>query len=598
MAHKFFQHWEDELDPHRSMTKRQYRMIKWLCNSNHLIRAESVARQIIDKNLADLNQVEAHEIIVYLNEYDYRGEKFSDEDLDLEFGKALVLVKPQDAIVNTGTRILALLATNRAATSGQLGRYAFGIAQDIYVQIPSLIEPLVESLLSERLIGCKRDFRLPIDHKQVIADIYYLTEVGSDGLHKLAPHINYYARPGLPVVSHLYHEICVTAARLDIQANNHLLNYEPEREIKSQFRKEFNKRLREGKIANSGEEFYAGCGDFRGSVISLKTGKPRRAEVEIIIRSRLEEVESKPSRITDYYTTTLHRSFLIEFTKKEFAKIILDLLEPCGSLEYSSPPSKPSSKRATVSQQRLQKVRSALARMAGIGTTGSVAAQTGLKATTVSEALALLVERGEILYCDGFAPTGKSNGRNLRLFHPRDVTINSVFEFGRLLTAAKFVGSKLTSVCADSAQEVLAFEPNSGLLFLNNNQNNLTLAIVDDPTELPERVIGWAHAVYKYVESFLQNGSKNNVRTSLEQAQTKTVFFAMMAAHERWKGFTKDQILILTYGQKRLQQFRSLTEFLILDVAEEEKSDADSAGKSTHRRSQISANKTKKKYAC
>lgn len=598
MPDKFFKHWEANLDPFKPMTRPQYRLIKWLCGNNHFIRAESVARQITIKDLENLNQVEAHEIIIYLNDYDCRDERLINEDIEAEFGRALILLGQGKSIADSKTRALALLATNRVATLGQLGRYVYGVAPQIYHQVHSLIEPLVESMLSEGMIGCERNFRFPLSGKQAVANIYFLTETGSDQLHRIAPNTNYYARPSLPQYNRLFHEICVTAARLDFQANNHLMNYEPEWEIKSQFQKALNRRLRDKQNAIEFKDFYAGCGDFRALVVDPKTGVSKLAEVEIIVRSRLNEVSSKPARITDYYVASIHRSFLIEFTQRKFAKIVPDLFEPCGSVEIDRHSYKLSSKHATVSEERLQKVRSALATMGGIGTTGSVAMQCSLKVPTVSEALAILVEQDEITYCDGFGPTGKLMGRNLRLFHPKSMKINSIFEFGRLLTAAKFVSSKLASLFSGIDLEVIAFEPVVGLLFLNNDQkSHLTIIIIDDPSELVERVIRWGQAVYKHASRVALNGIQINPRMSINRAHTNTALSAPEASDNGWKGLTKDHLFIAVYGNKRTQQFRNLAELSIVDVVDEEKNATGFARKNRHKRKRNGGKEDMKKSA-
>ena len=140
-----------------------------------------------------------------------------------------------------------------------------------------------------------------------------------------------------------------------------LENYEPERLILSEHQKARNR----SKIAESGLGTTLprepGCGDFRALVVDPITGNCRRAEVEVIIRSRAKELASKPARITDYYAGSPHRCFLIELWQHKLARLVSNVLAPLTEVEIADSAA-PSAARKTVSETRLSKVRAALER--------------------------------------------------------------------------------------------------------------------------------------------------------------------------------------------------------------------------------------------
>ena len=292
--------WEDHLDPDKLITKKQYRLIKAICSNEQFIRAESVARCVTGWNLLDLNQIEAHELIQHLDQYDCQDACFSFEEVDGELGRALISFDPQKALLDTETRVLCLLAMHRIATLGQIARFAYGLTGTTLSRVRELAEPVLERMLKAALVGRERDVGLRIAGKYVKTGVYYLTENGSDKLHQIAPGINYYARPGLPRRNRIYHELCVLESRLDLQSHMNLDNYEPETLILSEQQKVRNRRKMGGNGLEGIGALELGCGDFRALIVDPITGKRRRAEVEVIIRSRAREVAAKPTRITHY----------------------------------------------------------------------------------------------------------------------------------------------------------------------------------------------------------------------------------------------------------------------------------------------------------
>jgi hypothetical protein len=523
--------WEELLDPDKLISRRQYRMIKAICGNEHFIRAESVARCVFDKNLLEISQTEAHELIKYLDRYESKKKSFSFEELDEELGKALVSFDPKKSLIPTEIRLLCLLALHRVATPGQVARFLFGVAPITLSGIRELAEPVLEKMVRANLVGREKSVALRVAGKSVKTEVYFLSEEGSDALHQTAPSINYYARPGLPRHNRIYHELCVLEARLDLQSHLNLDSYDPEIAILSEQQKLRNRRKLVGTGLEGSLASERGCGDFRARVVDPITGKCRRVEVEVIIRSRARELAAKPSRITNYYAASLHRCFLIELRQQKFAKLVPNVMSLLAeSIGFTAPHA---AARETVSEERLSKVRAAFERMGGVATAEAIAAIADLKMTTVSEALALLAARDEIGYCDGFPATGKMLGRNLRLYLRKEIGIHSIYEFARLLTASKLVSSGIVDVEFRRALRPVGFEPVAGILLLNSPEEDLlVIAIMDDPSELTCRVVRWAEAAYQQA---LEIGDRN-------------------------------RILIATSGQSRAEELRAISPFKILNI--------------------------------
>lgn len=525
--------WEEILDTDKPISRRQYRMIKAICGNEHLIRAESVAREIIGNDLLELDQIEAHEVIQYL-EKNYRNKgSFSFEDLDRELGMALINFDPQRAMMSTDLRVLCLLAMNRVATPGQVARFAFGLSPATYNTIRGWAKQVVERLFKQDLIGCERDVALAVKGKSVKTDIYYLTEFGSDELHLVAPSINYYARPGLPRRDRIYHELCVLAARLDLQSDNNLECYEPETHILSEQQKMRNREYLTGERAQGKSVLRGGCGDFRMRVVDPLTGKRRNVEVEVMVRGRGEEISAKPNRITDYYAASLHQCFLIELHQHKFARLVPNIMEPFTDAEKACFAGRPVTLRATVSKERLNKVRAAFEQMGGITTSEAVAAIAGIKNTTASEALALLADQNEIGRCDGFLTTRKNRGRNLRLYFSKGFSIHSVYEFGRLFTASKLISSGILNQEYQQVLHIISFDPATGVMILRAFENDWTvIAIIDDLFEMEERVVNWADAAYREASEIVH----------------------------------KDQFVIATLSDGRAERLRNVSDYKVINV--------------------------------
>src|SRR5205085_1696394 len=150
------------LDPDKEISKRQYRMIKAICSNELFIRAESAARQVTGWDLLDLNQVEAHELIQYLDQYDTRDEEIPFEELDRELGMALDRFDPQKALLDPGTRLLCLLAMHRVATLGQVTRFLFGLASHTQSWDCKLAEQVLERALKAAIVARERGVSLRV----------------------------------------------------------------------------------------------------------------------------------------------------------------------------------------------------------------------------------------------------------------------------------------------------------------------------------------------------------------------------------------------------------------------------------------------------
>ena len=151
-----------DLDPNKRITARQYRYIK-LCSAENLLRAESVARVVVGQNLCDLTQVKAHQVIQYLEQcYHEPIRSLQGVDLNVELGRSLVRVNQRSKKITDTLYVLALLATNRVATPGQLARYVYGVDRSTYRSIRGKIAALLEQLVSYKLIARANDVRVPI----------------------------------------------------------------------------------------------------------------------------------------------------------------------------------------------------------------------------------------------------------------------------------------------------------------------------------------------------------------------------------------------------------------------------------------------------
>ena len=522
--------WEEHLDPDKLISKKQYRMVKGICGNELYIRAESAARCVTGKNLLELNQIEAHKLIQYLDRCTGRDEGLPFREVDRELGRALISFDPHKALLNTEARVLCLLAMHRLATPGQIARFAFGLTSMNLSRARELAERVLEGMIKAGFIGTERSVHLKIANKSAKTDVYFLTEEGSDQLHQLAPHINYYARPGISHPNRIYHDLCVLEARLDLQSRMDLNNYEPETIILSEQQKARNRRdiSLEGRSATE-----SGCGDFRGCVVDPITGRQRSVEVEVIIRSRGSELAVKPGRITDYYTPSLHRCFLIEFRQNRAAKLVANVMAPLTAAEAAELAAPPAAARGIVSEARLSKVRAAFDCMGGVATPEAIATIAGIKATTASEALASLASRQEINYYDGFPITGKTLGRNLRLYTRKGFEVHSIYEFSRLLTASKLISSGIMATEFQQALEPVGFEAATGILLLNSTEKDrLVIALIDDPSELACRVVKWAEAAYEQARQVVDEG----------------------------------RVIIVAFGQSRAEELQALSRFRIVEI--------------------------------
>lgn len=555
-----------DLDYGKTITTRQHRYIKLLC-SEHLLRAESVARAVIGCDLADLNQVEAHQMIQYLERLytEGIGSPYT-IDFDMELGRALTRTEERDTRLTDEMCVLALLATNRIATPGQLARYAYGVNERTFGCVRERIAALLEEMTISQLIACAHAVEIPVVGKGGTADVYFLTEYGSDALHRIAPDVNYHARPGLPPASRLQHELAVTEARLDLQLNNYLEEYLPESKIRSEQEKERRKRgrLKGGRAENPVE---SGCGDFRVWLVDASSKKGRRVEVEVSIRARRDEIISKPKRIKIWYAATQHRCDLIELNRGEFPRLLPDVREPLSDYERSVTSESASAQKGTVGTARINKVREALEKMGGVGTPEAIAVVAGIKNTTASEALALLTERGEMDYRDGFPVSGKRMGRNFRLYLPRGREVHSIFEFARLLTASKLVSTGAAGQKYQRPLDPYYFDPDTGVMLLAGSRSReslITIAVIDDPSETAERVANWAQAAHQQARDGTLKGLdlvNGGGQLPHPQDDEQREYLGPGLTLLGW-----EQMLIITADKCREAELRKLCKFTVVNL--------------------------------
>lgn len=554
-----------DLDPGKPITARQYRYVK-LCSAENLVRAESVARVVVGRNLGDLTQLEAHQVIQYLERCYYEPVRsIEGVDFNVELGLSLARVNQRSGKITDTLYVLALLATNRVATQGQLARYVYGVNPSTYNVIRDRVAPLLKELVDYKFIALARDVSVPILGKDTTTDVYYLTEWGSEALHNQAPHVNYYARPGLPPPNRLQHELAVTEARLCIQTAYHIEDYEPESGIRGEREKERRRRKRQGSdpAERHGDR---GIGDFRVWVVDVHTNEGKRVEVEVTIRARQEEITGKPTRIKIWFAATQHRCDLIEWCRGEFANLLPDFREPLIESERIASGLGSATKWATVSAARLKRVRAALERLGGAGTPEALAVVTGLKTPTVSEALACLAAKGEVEYRDGFPAPGKRMGRNLRLYLRKGIKIHSIFEFSRLLTASKLISSRALNRLSQNSLQPAHFDVATGVLILSSETVPVFIAVIDDLTNGPRQVALWALAAYRQAVCGVLSGLRKITLDGKEHDKPSAATKTESGRSIKYSSIRKDQLIIATSDQTRAEIIQLFSDFEVLNV--------------------------------
>jgi hypothetical protein len=546
------------------MTSRQYRYIK-LCSSENLLRAETVSRVVTAKNLSDLTQTEADRVINFLEEcYSRPINSLPGVNFDVELGKCLSCVERRSEQVSDWLLVLALLATNRVSTPGQLARYVFGVDPQTQDGIRGRVEPLLDELTTFDFIGCARRIGVPILGDGVTTDVYYLTEWGSEALHKYAPHVNYHARPGLPPRSRIQHELAVTEARLHIQTTRHIEEYAPESDIRSSQEKERRQRQREGGAVRNGER---GSGDFCAWVVDITTGEGKRIEVEVTIRARQREIGGKPSRVKVWFAVTQHRCDLIELSRGEFAHALPDFRMPLDDTEKPSRQERSASKWLTVSPARLDKVGAALDTLGGLGTAEAVAAVAGLRPTTVSEALAYLADKGEVECRDGFSVSGKRAGRNLRLYHRRGMNVSSIFDFSRLLTASKLISTDALARELGFTPRLIYFDAHAGVMIMEGGPilSRTIVIVFDDPSDAAWRVAHWVLTAYRLAVGTLKTPVCTNCNLKDERASETSTRYEESCESES-ENSEGEEVILVTADESRAEALRAACEFRVVAV--------------------------------
>jgi DNA-binding PadR family transcriptional regulator len=557
----------EDLDPDKPITEKQYRYIKFCC-ADHLLRAESIARAVVGQDLSGLNQLEAHEVIQYLEKAYWEGvETTYTTDFEIELGKALTRVDQRSELITDRVRALGLLATNRVATPGQLARFVYGIQRDSLDSIRGRITPLLERMINEGVVGRAEKVDIPMFGKGAVTDVYYLTERGSDELHRVASQINYHARPGLPPANRLQHELAVTEARLDIQLNNHLEEYLPESKIRSEQEKERRKQMR-ANGADTKKDDEGGCGDFQAWAVDACTGEGRRIEAEVTIRARQREIADKPDRVKLWFTASQHRCDLIELARGEFAHLLPDFREPLDGTELVRDVGKDVSKWRTVGTGRLDRVRGALEILGGVATPEAVAAVAGLKVTTASEALACLADKGEVERRDGFPVSGKRAGRNIRIYHRKGMKIHSIFEFARLLTASKLVSARTLDEEFDRPLRPIDFDAATGVMLLLDESapGEPVIAVVDDVTDAPERVVSWVRTALRQANDGTLRGLRRVGHCEGVGRTSEGGASAGEGLRAFGVGITQEQVVIVTSDERRAEALQAAGGFKVVCV--------------------------------
>lgn len=490
-------------NPHKPMTQGQHAYLLYLRGNTHQMRVESVARAVVGKEFEECSELDAHRLIQYWVDYDPTKEQTPYKVIDDDLGHALTNVCRRSNTLPQEIYPLAFLAMHRVATEGMLARYVFGVRRSTYPHLRGLVKPILGRLLNKGWIACEPGVPVPLFGEGEVADVLHLTEEGSDELHRWAPSVNYFARPSLPPSKLIQHTLAVGDARLDIQLWHNFLVFEPESEIigERQRKRGKGRRGRRESGSRDGEE-KGGCGDFRGYVEDVRTGKVRFVEVEVSVTQRPNELALKPGSVTDHYVSSNRLHDVVELYLGKVAKQVRDFRRPHGLGEKSAPPRRRHAWGSKINPDDLTAVRQALAEeMGGAATAAALSHAIGISPTRASEILSFLAASGEVLTRDGFFPLRNSaSSRPRRLHHLPQVRVNSVFDFGRLMTCCALVGSASLEGLFGRPLLPLLHDPTTGVIIFNGYgaaPDCAVIAVADDESEEPERVVRWADAAHR-----------------------------------------------------------------------------------------------------
>lgn len=469
----------------------QYARIRALAN-DHMLRAESMAREVTGKGLAGISRDEADCVIAQLEGYRVESDALKNDVIQENLGHRLDETYKRSNNLWTGDYVLALLAYFRVATPGQCARFTFGVWHEIYDSLRDLVEPVLDHLLSKKLIGRKKSVTVQINGVDAVTDVLYLTEDGSDLLHAVMPHVNFYARPGLPD-RRISHDLGVTEALLEIQSRRNVDFLMPERAILGDQARE---RSRDG----GGSEADTGSGDFRCLEQDPRTDEWQQVEVEVSNLQRGEKLRRKPSRVGRHFASSVHLLDVIEMSFGQLGQFVPDVRRPLRPGEELAPPARPRYSRRAVTAERLAAVeRAFFGTLGGAATVEAVARVVGtIRPNEAGEALNFLEDEGCILHRDGCFPLSKKlKGRPLRIFHGHCVEAASPYDFARLMTASKLVSTGLLGDALGRELCLLCHDPGSGLMVFcgpEHDPEGYVVVVVDDESEAPGRVAAWASA--------------------------------------------------------------------------------------------------------
>jgi hypothetical protein len=355
---------------------------------------------------------------------------------------------------------------------------------------------VLDGMLSENLIGREKTVTIQINGVSTKTDVIYLAEDGSEFLQGVAPHVNFYARPGLPE-RRISHDLGVTEALLEIQSRRNVDFLTPERAILGDQARE---RHRRGEGGAGAGEVEGGSGDFSCLEQNPITGEWQQVEVEVSNLQRGEKLRRKPTRVGRHFASSIHLLDVIEVNFGQLGQFVPDVRKPLRLGEELAPPVRPRYNRRAVTAERLAAVeRAFFGTLGGAATAEAVARVVGnIRPNEAGEALNFLEDEGLILHRDGCFPLSKKlKGRPSKVFHGHGVESGSPYDFARLMAASKLAGSGLLGDALGRDLRVLCHDPGSGLMVFRGSEpdpEGCVVVVVDDESEAPGRVAAWASA--------------------------------------------------------------------------------------------------------
>lgn len=327
--------------------------------------------------------------------------------------------------------VLAYASLVRVFTAGQACR----LLRDAS---PERCEGLLYELLySDRWIGRLDEIRMPKSCGGGMVDVYYLTQRGAEALKETAPEIHKHARPGQPrgvLRSRIPHELLVAEAYLWLAAENQILAFWPETELKSQIGKE---RVREAgrKLDRLPDE---ATGDFKVLLADQKGS--RWVECEIAVHYERKQVAAKPHKML-WFTSDRRQADLIESIKGSRPVMLGDVSSPyAAAVVEASDKFKGKTRAKPRNRNDLKdRIMKALDRLHGGGTAPAVSGILRVKRPNVSHCLSRLASEGRVTREEAHLRPGIDRGRPTAIYVKAGIAAESIHVKARYLMISHVV---------------------------------------------------------------------------------------------------------------------------------------------------------------